>query len=202
MSTRVFDGLTGELRLRAASGADPRGAGGSSLAPEAQAGAPADERSPAADERAPRAPAADEPAPRARAAFDESARVDIDMTANDEDDPVTIKWSYQTHLPRFARLFAERHGEADPTRLKATEIRSLALAMELTDSAAGIHDQAAAQGPQGKGAWQPSSRRLPSPRRWEQPRALSAGAGAGVDAGRGGAGRGREGLQEPRQARP
>ncbi|KAJ1639786.1 hypothetical protein T492DRAFT_856117 [Pavlovales sp. CCMP2436] len=97
-----------------------------------------DSLSPVADERAPRTPAADEPAPRARAAFDESARVDIDMTADDEDEPVTIKWSYQTHLPRFARLFAERHGEADPTRLKATEIRSLALAMELTDLAAGI----------------------------------------------------------------
>jgi len=61
------------------------------------------------------------------------------MTAADEGKPVTIKWSYQTHLTRFARLFAERHGEADPTRLKATEIRSLALAMELTDSAAGIN---------------------------------------------------------------
>mmetsp|Transcript_36192 Transcript_36192/g.89903 ORF Transcript_36192/g.89903 Transcript_36192/m.89903 type:complete len:209 (+) Transcript_36192:297-923(+) len=68
----------------------------------------------------------------------ERARVDINMTASDEGEPVTIKWSYQTHLTRFARLFAERHGEADPTWLKATEIRSLALAMELTDSAAGI----------------------------------------------------------------
>mmetsp|Transcript_36194 Transcript_36194/g.89908 ORF Transcript_36194/g.89908 Transcript_36194/m.89908 type:complete len:215 (+) Transcript_36194:297-941(+) len=69
----------------------------------------------------------------------ERARVDINMTASDEGEPVTIKWSYQTHLTRFARLFAERHGEADPTWLKATEIRSLALAMELTDSAAGIN---------------------------------------------------------------
>eukprot|EP00302_Diacronema_sp_CCMP2436_P011099 CAMPEP_0179886110 /NCGR_PEP_ID=MMETSP0982-20121206/30660_1 /TAXON_ID=483367 /ORGANISM="non described non described, Strain CCMP 2436" /LENGTH=60 /DNA_ID=CAMNT_0021781777 /DNA_START=102 /DNA_END=281 /DNA_ORIENTATION=- len=60
------------------------------------------------------------------------------MTAADESEPVIIKWSYQTHLLRFALLFAGRHGEADPTQLKAPGIRSLALAMELTDSAAGI----------------------------------------------------------------
>ncbi|KAJ1640613.1 hypothetical protein T492DRAFT_854544 [Pavlovales sp. CCMP2436] len=105
---------TRKLR-RSFAGVPIGGAGGSSLLPAPpRLPAPAgSERTPAAesDEGVPRAPAADE--------LGDSA-------------PAAIKWSFRD-LPRFAALFVERHGEADPTQLKPPQIRALALAMLSSD---------------------------------------------------------------------